>query len=136
MTPWDDIELTIERPGQGPEALLIAAEHVLENWLEGRGQRPAHSKREGFRLLALHRQGAIGVPSFNAARETCREIAYHYNLLAADSPDRSNASTLAMMVMVTRHLMLFVRGKMEVAGLGEFCCSSRPVRALDRAALD
>ena len=38
---------------------------------------------ESFRLLALHRQGARGVPSFNACRETCREIAYHYNLLGA-----------------------------------------------------
>jgi hypothetical protein len=25
-------------------------------------------------------------------------------------------------------LKLFVRGKLEVAGLGEFCCASRPLR--------
>ena len=32
------------------------------------------------------------------------------------------------MDMLVRHLELFVRGKMEVEGLGEFCCASRPVR--------
>ena len=32
------------------------------------------------------------------------------------------------MEMLVRHLELFVRGKMEVEGLGDFCCASRPVR--------
>ena len=34
-----------------------------------------------------------------------------------------------MMGMVVRHLYLFVTGKMETEELGEFCCSSRPLRA-------
>ena len=33
-----------------------------------------------------------------------------------------------MMGMVASHPYLFVSGKMEVEELGEFCCSSRPVR--------
>jgi hypothetical protein len=33
-----------------------------------------------------------------------------------------------MMRMLVTHLELFVRGKMEVEGLGEFCCASRPLR--------
>jgi hypothetical protein len=33
-----------------------------------------------------------------------------------------------MMGMLVEHLRLFVRGKLEVAGLGEFCCASRPLR--------
>jgi hypothetical protein len=33
--------------------------------------------------------------------------------------------------MVARHLALFVGGKLEVAGLGEFCCASTPVRAAE-----
>jgi hypothetical protein len=33
-----------------------------------------------------------------------------------------------MMAMLVEHLKLFVRGKLEVEGLGEFCCSSRPLR--------
>ena len=106
------------------DALLAKAEGVLEEWLRARGEAPTTDKAEGFRLLALHRQGARGVPSFNACRETCREIAYHYNLLAM-KPD---AKTELMMGMLVEHLELFVRGKMEVAGLGEFCCSSRPLR--------
>ena len=67
--------------------LLARAEACLESWARARGQIPTQEAVEGFRLLALHRQGARGVPSFNACRETCREIAYHYNLLC-DSEDR------------------------------------------------
>jgi hypothetical protein len=37
-----------------------------------------------------------------------------------------------MMGMLVEHLRLFVRGKLEVEGLGEFCCSSRPLRSNER----
>jgi hypothetical protein len=112
--------------------LLALGEDVLQHWVIARGKEPTTEKREGFRLLALHRQGAEGEPSFNACRETCRELAYHYNLLTlepgsesghADSPQRAR-----MMALVARHLYLFVSGKMESQQLGEFCCSSRPLR--------
>ena len=106
------------------EALLAQAEAVLEEWLRARGEAPGADTVEGFRLLALHRQGARGVPSFNACRETCREIAYHYNLLGM-KPD---ARAELMMGMLVEHLKLFVRGKLEVEGLGDFCCASRPLR--------
>jgi hypothetical protein len=106
------------------EELLAAAERALEQWIKARGEVPTSETSEGFRLLALHRQGARGVPSFNACRETCREIAYHYNLLASSKDER----TQTMMGMLVRHLELFVHGKLEVNGLGEFCCSSRALR--------
>jgi hypothetical protein len=106
------------------EQLLAAAEAVLAEWVRARGEEPTQDTVEGFRLLALHRQGARGVPSFNACRETCREIAYHYNLLG----EKANERTQHMMRMLVTHLELFVRGKMEVEGLGEFCCASRPLR--------
>ena len=66
--------------------LAATAGLSLENWLASRGQTPDGSLVEGFRLLALHRQGARGEPSFNACRETCRELVYHHNcaLLLAD----------------------------------------------------
>lgn len=108
------------------EPLLAQAEAVLEEWVRARGETPTAEQIEGFRLLALHRQGARGVPSFNACRETCREIAYHYNLLAASDEKREYRER--MMGMLVEHLKLFVRGKMEVEGLGEFCCSSRSLR--------
>ena len=108
------------------DQLLAQAEAVLEEWSRARGETPTQEKVEGFGLLALHRQGARGVPSFNACRETCREIAYHYNLLAASDEKRDYREK--MMAMLVEHLTLFVRGKMEVEGLGEFCCSSRPLR--------
>ena len=38
------------------------------------------------------------------------------------------------MIMVVRHLALFIAGKLEVAGLGEFCCASKPLRLAGNAA--
>jgi hypothetical protein len=46
----------------------------------------------------------------------------------ADSTDR-----LEMMKMISRHLYLFISGKMQVAKLGEFCCSAKPIRSADAA---
>ena len=139
MRPLADIETAIERAGTNPDPqagageLLALAEEALEHWVSAKGGVPTDEEREGFRLLALHRQGAKGDPSFNACRETCREVAYHYNLIrlqpdAADITDR-----LQMMGMVSNHLYLFISGKMQVAQLGDFCCSSRPIRTGDRA---
>ena len=104
------------------------AEAVLEQWVTARGEEPTFDQREGFRLLALHRQGTRGEPSFNACRETCREIAYHYNLLRGDCGAQDAARYRLMMTMLVRHLLLFVSGKLQSARLGEFCCSSRPLR--------
>ena len=112
--------------------LLEHAERSLEAWVRSRGEVPTDDTREGFRLLALHHQGARGVPSFNACRETCREIAYHYNLLQSAPGPRRGDATLKNMVMLARHLQLFVDGKLQVAGLGEFCCASRPLRKEER----
>lgn len=123
----------------GAADLLALAEEVVADWVRARGEEPTGGEREGFRLLALHHQGARGVPSFNACRETCREIAWHYNLLAeactpAQAPPRrleagGPSRHLEMMRLLVRHLAYFVHGKMEVERLGEFCCASRPLRA-------
>ena len=111
------------------EQLLAQAEAILEEWVKARGAVPTAETSEGFRLLALHRQGARGVPSFNACRETCREIAYHYNLLGLEQEDSIRRRREIMLSMLVEHLKLFVRGKLEVEGLGEFCCSSRTLRS-------
>jgi hypothetical protein len=116
---------------RGPEAarsLLALSAEVLEHWIVARGAMPSGGEREGFRLLALHRQGAQDTPSFNACRETCREIAYHYNLLCMEPDSELGPQRQRMMAMLARHLALFVGGKLEVEGLGEFCCSSRSLR--------
>lgn len=110
------------------EELLILGEAILETWLAARGEAPTTQTMEGFRLLALHRQGARGEPSFNACRETCRELVYHRNLIQLDPARTDVARRLRLGLMVARHLMLFVGGKLEVAGLGEFCCAARPLR--------
>jgi hypothetical protein len=109
------------------EELLIAGEAVLENWLTAHGQAPTAGTVEGFR------QGARGEPSFNACRETCREIVYHRNLIRLESGAPERARRIRLAAMVVRHLALFVGGKLETAGLGEFCCSSRPLRQSDRS---
>ncbi|MEL0106432.1 MAG: hypothetical protein VW802_05740 [Rhodospirillaceae bacterium] len=128
MIPLSDIETRIESAGTALE-LLSLGEAVLEHWLDAHGKHPTDAKREGFRLLALHRQGAQGDPSFNACRETCRELVYHYNLITLDPDHPETEKRLRLARMVAKHLFLFVSGKMEVDGLGEFCCSSRPLRA-------
>ena len=109
-------------------SLLSLGEEVLEHWIRGRGLVPTEDEREGFRLLALHRQGARGEPSFNACRETCRELVYHYNLVNLDPGHADVDKRAEMMRLVAMHLYLFVSGKMQVAGLGEFCCASKPIR--------
>jgi len=115
-------------PRSASQRLLALAEEVLERWIEAQGEIPTSESKEGFRLLALHRQGARGIPSFNACRETCREIAYHYNLLD-EKPDSADAARRQrMMALLVKHLLLFIGGKMQVEGLGEFCCAARPLR--------
>lgn len=115
-------------PSKRATTLLTLGEAVLEQWIIARGETPTQDKKEGFRLLALHRQGAKGDPSFNACRETCRELVYSYNLITQepDHPDMAKRTQLA--ALVAKHLALFVGGKMEVAGLGEFCCAAKPLR--------
>jgi hypothetical protein len=110
------------------DELLALSEEVLEHWVIARGWEPTQDRREDFRMLALHRQGAKGDPSFNACRETCREVAYHYNLVHMQPEHAETTNRLEMMRMITSHLYLFISGKMQVAELGEFCCSAKPIR--------
>lgn len=112
--------------------LLSMGEAVMIAWHVAKGNEPTMDKVEGFRLLALHRQGARGNPSFNACRETCREIVYHHNLILHDPKASDIARSARLGAMVVRHLALFIGGKLEEAGLGEFCCSSRSVRQGDK----
>ncbi|MGI9260754.1 MAG: hypothetical protein ACR2QR_01890 [Woeseiaceae bacterium] len=134
MRALKDIESGIEASTaesdleQAREHLLRLSEEIVEHWIVARGETPTRDTREGFRLLALHRQGAKGDPSFNACRETCREIVYHYNLLKMQPEHAETTHRLAMMKMISNHLYLFISGKMQVAELGEFCCSSKPIR--------
>jgi hypothetical protein len=122
-------QLVAKPPVSGDaDELLALGEDVLRHWIIARGKEPNRDEREGFRLLALHRQGADKDPSFNACRETCRELVYHYNLLTLQPEHEETGQRAAMMAWVARHLYLFVRGKMESAQLGEFCCSSKPLR--------
>lgn len=135
MRSLDEIEQAFERAeaepleaGAAAARLLEIGEATLELWVRAHGGEPTQGKREGFRLLALHRQGAKDVPSFNACRETCRELVYHYNLLTIAPEHEDLAGRRRMMHFVARHLFLFVSGKMQEAALGDFCCSSKPLR--------
>ncbi|MCC6533726.1 MAG: hypothetical protein IT531_14355 [Burkholderiales bacterium] len=116
-------------PVERSEALLALAEATLEHWLLAHDLMPTGAKREGFRLLALHRQGSRDDPSFNACRETCREIVYHHNVIAAERVSPEAPRQARLMAMLVLHLILFVGGKLQNAKLGEFCCSARPLHA-------
>jgi hypothetical protein len=115
-------------PLAAAQRLVELAEAVLEHWIVARGDAPTDERKEGFRLLALHRQGTRDAPSFNACRESCREIAYHYNLIAEEPDSPLAEQRQRMMALLTRHVLLFVSGKMQTDRLGEFCCASRPLR--------
>jgi hypothetical protein len=124
------LDALIAAPAAAEDAaeMLALGEAILEHWVRAKGREPTRDEREGFRLLALHRQGADKDPSFNACRETCRELAYHYNLLTLEPEHPATAQRARMMALVANHLYLFISGKMETEQLGEFCCSSRPLR--------
>ncbi len=128
-----EIEERIDEIHENPAAdaateLLHLGEEVLEHWICARGETPTEAKKEGFRLLALHRQGAKGDPSFNACRETCRELVYHYNLVTSQSDHPEIEKRVQLAALVAKHLVLFIGGKLQIAGLGEFCCSAKPLR--------
>jgi hypothetical protein len=114
MRSLADIERAIDAVAAGDDAaaganeLLALSEEVLEHWVSAKGDTPTEDEREGFRLLALHRQGTKGDPSFNACRETCREIAYHFNLITIRNDDTATTDRLTMMKMISSHLYLFV----------------------------
>lgn len=124
------LDALIAKPPEPSDAgeLLALGEETLEQWVLARGREPTQEIREGFRLLALHRQGAEKEPSFNACRETCRELVYHYNLVTLQPEDPETPQRARMMGWVANHLYLFTSGKMEVEQLGEFCCASKPLR--------
>jgi hypothetical protein len=70
MRPLAGIEARLEAlaatpgtPAHAAAELLRLGEELLEHWIVGRGLAPTDETREGFRLLALHRQGASGEPS-------------------------------------------------------------------------
>ena len=134
MKPLADIGQRLEQlcahgaqPADAAE-LLILGEESLEHWVRAKGQEPTDDLREGYRLLALHRQGADKDPSFNACRETCRELVYHYNLLTMEPEHPESAQRARMMPLVANHLFLFISGKLESQELGDFCCASKPIR--------
>jgi hypothetical protein len=120
----------IAQPAEPADAaeLLTLGEEALEHWVQAKGKEPTADLREGYRLLALHRQGADKEPSFNACRETCRELVYHYNLLTMEPEHPESAQRARMMPLVANHLFLFISGKLESQELGDFCCASKPLR--------
>ncbi len=135
MMTLASIEAQIEgwRPGTlSPEAqadeMLQWADDILVNWLLAHEREPTDERREGFRLIALHRQAARGNASFNACRETCRELAYRFNLVKTEPESDATRARLEMMRRLVHHLVLFISGKLQSAELGEFCCASRPLR--------
>ena len=103
----DDNKLSAQC-GELSSELLTLGESVLETWLVAQGKSVENREVEGFRLLGLHRQGAKGDPSFNACRETCRELVYRVNCAQAADEAMDRARQLRLAAMVARHLLLFI----------------------------
>jgi hypothetical protein len=132
---FEDIEQAVnaiqpvDDPANSAKTLLEVGEEAMEQWVAARGEEPTDKEKEGFRVLALQRQGAKGEPSFNACRETCRELVYYYNLIILDKSHEDVAKRVRLMALVAKHLLYFVSGKMVQNKLGDFCCASKPIRA-------
>lgn len=139
MRTLAEIEAFIDREDDSVSAtlraidLLRSSEETLEHWIRAKNAVPTLNQVEGFRVLALHRQGTKGDPSFNACRESCRELVYHYNLISLEPQHAETPLRLTHMHQLARHLLYFVSGKMQDAKLGEFCCSSRTLRLKEDA---
>lgn len=118
-------------PAETKSMLLDAGESALVRWVVAHGSEPTRDRVEGFRLLALHRQAARRDPTFNACRESCRELVYQCNAAEAQSDAGERARHFRLAAAVATHLFLFIDGKLENEKLGEFCCSSRPLRSQD-----
>lgn len=118
-------------PAETKSMLLGAGESALVRWVVAHGSEPTQDRVEGFRLLALHRQAALRDPTFNACRETCRELVYQCNAAEAQTDAGERVRHFRLAAAVATHLFLFIDGKLENEKLGEFCCSSRPLRSQD-----
>ena len=118
-------------PDRTKAMLLDAGEAALVRWVVAHGSEPTQDQVEGFRLLALHRQAALRDPTFNACRESCRELVYQCNAAEAHSDEGERVRHFRLAAAVATHLFLFIDGKLENEKLGEFCCSSRPLRSQD-----
>lgn len=118
-------------PAETKSMLLDAGESALVRWVIAHGSEPTQDCVEGFRLLALHRQAALRDPTFNACRETCRELVYQCNVAEAQVDEGERVRHFRLAAAVATHLFLFIDGKLENEKLGEFCCSSRPLRSQD-----
>src|SRR5690242_9936029 len=104
--------------------LQAAAEQALEHWLLAHSREPTRGRFEGYRLLALQRQGARSDPGFDACRASCRELIFYCNMSIVNS--RNSPEHLRSAAMVCRDLLLFVSGKLQNSGLGGFGCAARP----------
>ena len=84
MISFADIEARLDACPSDPDELLSLGEAVLEHWLDARGEMPTRESHEGFRLLALHRQGARGeggphiVFGIVPHREVCVQVRVFY----------------------------------------------------------
>ena len=124
-----------------PDAALVAAapdiadelvgigETILEIWLAAHGKTP--TRADGRRASACWRFIARAPGAMRASTPAARPAAsWSITAILFVSipciPTRRGGCASA--AMVARHLALFIGGKLEVAGLGEFCCSSRPLR--------
>ncbi len=135
IAAMDDAAIAAQRADLH-RTLLASGEQSVSRWLEAHGQQPTQETHEGYRLLALHRQAARPDPSFNACRESCRELIYQCNVAAASDDVHSIGQHTRLAANVAKHLLLFIDGKLENSRMGEFCCAARPLRARDELIAD
>jgi hypothetical protein len=64
-------------------------------------------------MLDVWRALVKGDPSWNAVRDNCRELVFYRNCLAAGRADALPPAPHRMAVRTTRHILLYVRSRLE-----------------------
>ena len=117
------------RRWSAPDELLALGEAILETWLAAHGEiADDRARRKAFACWRCTARARAATPSFNACRETCRELVYHHNLVRLDPAHPISRAACGSVQWWRGTWLLFIGGKLEVAGLGEFCCAARPLR--------
>ena len=124
------------RGGAGARRRAIGAGRRDPRDLAG-GTRARRRRHARSRAFACWRCSARALAATQASTPAAKPVASSSTTAISSALDPAHPDTarrLRLGAMVARHLALFIGGKLEVAGLGEFCCSSRPLRQREATA--
>ncbi len=119
--------------GRLADELLLIGETALESWVRSRGETPTEATVGGLPAAGAAPPGRARRAELQRLPRDLPRAGLSPQLRRRRDRCAETVRKLRLGAMVARHLVLFIDGKLETAGLGEFCCSSRAVRQHDAA---